>query len=251
MTAFRFSFLAAAMLVILFARLDTVEHDGPEGLWAMYALAGLFLIVSAFIEPLYLLWSMPIGKLMLIPVIFIVLYLLAIGAIILFGLCSRSDGSEKLLIVLGTRVIDGAPSTLLRGRLDSAVEYLSAHNDACCIVSGGRMPSESCTEAEVMMNYLYSKGIDKSRIVCEPCSTSTYRNLKNSRDILNGSGADISDSLAVCTDLFHFARCCWLAHKLGYRKLRLVPSKTSPLHTASWFFREIMVFVKHTIEKPQ
>ena len=81
------------------------------------------------------------------------------------------------VVVLGCGVFpDGRLTLSLMKRLNSAYDYLIAHPDTICIVSGGQGPNEPTTEAYSMAQYLLEKGIPEERIIQEDKSTSTNEN---------------------------------------------------------------------------
>lgn len=139
----------------------------------------------------------------------------------------RDEGDRNLdyIIVLGAQVHRGSPSLVLRYRLDKAAEYLRANTNTMCIVSGGQGPNEPYAEARGMADYLeHDAGIDASRIIEEPDSTTTVENLRNSRAIIdnagrsgNDSGGDASEqSIGIVTNDFHVFRSLHIAHDQGY-----------------------------------
>ena len=139
----------------------------------------------------------------------------------------RDEGDRNLdyIIVLGAQVHQGSPSLVLRYRLDRAAEYLRAHPDTTCIVSGGQGPNEPYAEARGMADYLeHDAGIDASRIIEEPDSTTTVENLRNSRTIIdsaNNTGNSTSStasepSIGIVTNDFHVFRSLQIAHDQGY-----------------------------------
>lgn len=140
----------------------------------------------------------------------------------------RDEGDRNLdyIIVLGAQVHRGSPSLVLRYRLDKAAEYLRANPNTMCIVSGGQGPNEPYAEARGMADYLeHDAGIDASRIIEEPDSTTTVENLRNSRAIIDnagrsGNGNDSNDasepSIGIVTNDFHVFRSLHIAHDQGY-----------------------------------
>nr|WP_288272078.1 YdcF family protein [uncultured Bifidobacterium sp.] len=138
----------------------------------------------------------------------------------------RDEGDRNLdyIIVLGAQVHQGSPSLVLRYRLDRAAEYLRAHPDTTCIVSGGQGPNEPYAEARGMADYLeHDAGIDASRIIEEPDSTTTVENLRNSRMIIDrasntgSAGSAASEpSIGIVTNDFHVFRSLHIAHDQGY-----------------------------------
>ena len=139
----------------------------------------------------------------------------------------RDEGDRNLdyIIVLGAQVHQGSPSLVLRYRLDKAAEYLRANPGTTCIVSGGQGPNEPYAEARGMADYLeHDAGIDASRIIEEPDSTTTVENLRNSRTIIdsaNNTGNSTSStasepSIGIVTNDFHVFRSLQIAHDQGY-----------------------------------
>ncbi|NME62151.1 DUF218 domain-containing protein [Bifidobacterium thermophilum] len=138
----------------------------------------------------------------------------------------RDEGDRNLdyIIVLGAQVHQGSPSLVLRYRLDRAAEYLRANPDTTCIVSGGQGPNEPYAEARGMADYLeHDAGIDASRIIEEPDSTTTVENLRNSRMIIDrasntgSAGSAASEpSIGIVTNDFHVFRSLHIAHDQGY-----------------------------------
>ena len=147
----------------------------------------------------------------------------ALGAIVLIGLgilmgtsAKRADKVDaNVLIVLGAAVHGDRVTWVLSNRLDTAAEYLKAHPDTVCVVSGGMGSGEDVTEASAMKKYLIErKGVDESRIFVEDRSESTLENFAFSKEIIDrelGSGAKVA---FVTTD-FHVFRAGRVAKKAG------------------------------------
>ena len=98
--------------------------------------------------------------------------------IFLYALNDNVTGSEDAVIVLGCGLKGDRIGRQLTGRLDAAVVYCKRNENAVIVVSGGKGKGETVTEAFAMERYLVSKGIEKSRIIKDERSTSTYTNLK-------------------------------------------------------------------------
>lgn len=104
-------------------------------------------------------------------------------------------------MVLGARVTNGYPGALLTSRLEKAVQLARQFPLADVIVSGKG-------EADVMAEYLYAHGVDSSRVVVEPCATSTNENLERSRALRPEARV-----LHVVTNDFHGLRTVlWAWH---------------------------------------
>ena len=142
-------------------------------------------------------------------------YLIATG--VLMGTAAkRADKVDAdALIVLGAAVHGDRVTWVLSNRLDTAAEYLDAHPDAICVVSGGQGDGESVTEASAMKKYLVErKGVAPDRILEEDCAENTRENFAFSKAMIEerlGTGAKIA---FVTTD-FHVFRAGRVAKKAG------------------------------------
>ncbi len=121
------------------------------------------------------------------------------------------------VVVLGAGLHGDRPSETLRLRLETAAGYLRENPDTRAVVTGGRGPGETITEAEAMAAFLVSAGVDPGRILLEDRATSTAENLRHSRAVLEAAGAlaEAPPSLAVVTSGFHLFRVQLLARRAG------------------------------------
>ena len=72
--------------------------------------------------------------------------LVTLGKMASAALHHPADGQDCTVVVLGCQVFpDGHPSLMLRGRINAAYDYLSAHPDAVCVASGGMDVCEPIT----------------------------------------------------------------------------------------------------------
>ncbi|MBQ9860991.1 MAG: YdcF family protein [Clostridia bacterium] len=161
-------------------------------------------------------WQSGAGRVVLCAVAGVVgaLVLLFIGlSVCMIRACNSKPSEGATLIVLGAALREDQPSELLRGRLEAAYGYLTEHPDASCIVSGGQGEDEICTEASVMHAYLVEKGIDPARIFKEDASTSTFENIRHSRELIEQHG--LSTEVAVVTQEFHQFRAQQFVKRAG------------------------------------
>ena len=173
-------------------------------------------------------------KLVLKSLCILLIIALLIPAVLIVGtMDGRGEPSGEVLIVLGTTVNGTEPSPMLRQRLDAAVEYLNAHPDTACIVTGGKGDEHNLSEAQCMWNYLTAAGIEESRITQEDRATSTVENLRNVRSMLD------TDEVTILSSDFHLFRSGLIAEDAGFTAA-LIPAKTEPFSLlAPWFLREI------------
>ncbi|MBP5491877.1 MAG: YdcF family protein [Clostridiales bacterium] len=124
-----------------------------------------------------------------------------------------SSSRPPVVIVLGCQVRNGAPSMLLQERIDTAYEYLIAHPECSCIVSGGKGSDEAISEAKCMHDELVKMGIEESRIYMEDRSTSTRENLQFSKEIMEKE--DLGDTALLITNSWHEFRAQVIASDLS------------------------------------
>lgn len=136
---------------------------------------------------------------------------------ILMGTAAKraNEVDADALIVLGAAVHGDKVTWVLSNRLDTAADYLEAHPDTVCVVSGGQGDGESVTEASAMQKYLVERrGIDPARILVEDRATSTLENFAFSKALIDEAlGKDAS--IAFVTTDFHVFRAGRVAKKAG------------------------------------
>lgn len=140
--------------------------------------------------------------------------LVMLGKMASAALHHPAQGQDCTVVVLGCQVFpDGHPSLMLRGRINAAYDYLSAHPDAVCVASGGMDDSEPITEARCIRDTLVSMGIDSRRIYMEDRSRSTEENLAFSAEIIRANG--LPTDVAIASDNFHQLRGAIWAERSG------------------------------------
>ncbi|MDO4493013.1 MAG: YdcF family protein [Clostridia bacterium] len=145
------------------------------------------------------------------------------AAAVLFAVCGflmlsaqhgAKDTDADVVIVLGAAVHGEKVTWVLENRLETAKEFLEAHPDAVCVVSGGQGPGESVTEGSAMKKYLVERGVPAERIYAEEKATSTPENFRYAMEIVEneiGTGKKIA---FVTTD-FHVYRAGRVARAQG------------------------------------
>lgn len=156
------------------------------------------------------------------------------------------DEEAGCVVVLGCGIFpDGHLSLSLKTRLDAAYEYLEAHPDTLCIVTGGQGDNEPRPEADAMKDYLVSIGIDADRIYTETTSTSTEENLSYALVIMRQLGIE-RKPVAIATNDYHVYRAKLLATELGLSAFGL-PAKTPLLVRAGSFMRESLAVINTAV----
>lgn len=165
------------------------------------------------------LWERGFGKFIVCAVggMFSICTVLAvvISSFMIAEMNDKPDNRPTTLVVLGCQIKLDQPSRMLKRRLDKAYGYLAEHEDVCVVVSGGQGSDEITSEADVMRNYLVSRGISESRIFTEDKSVNTRENIRFSKEIIeeNGLCADIT----IVTDGFHQLRGDIFARREGLK----------------------------------
>ncbi len=140
--------------------------------------------------------------------------LVTLGKMAMAAADRPADGQDCTVVVLGCQVFpDGHPSLMLRGRINAAYDYLTAHPDALCVASGGQNGSEPISEAQCIRDTLVSMGIAPERILLEDQSASTEENLAFSAALLREKG--LSTDVAIASDNFHQLRAAIWAERSG------------------------------------
>lgn len=189
-------------------------------------------------------WKEKWRKLMLylccIAIPCVLIYLTVLGYFA-YGRQPENQPCDDTVVVLGCSVVGDRPSRMLRRRLDTAVDYLSANPDAACIVTGGQGWNEDCTEASVMAAYLASHGIEESRIYLEDQSANTRQNLENAQAIISEEKLD--EDIVIISDGFHQFRSRLIASKLNMNS-SAVSANTSLHLIPAYAFREVLSLIK-------
>lgn len=119
--------------------------------------------------------------------------------------------TADVIIVLGAAVWENGPSPALRARIHHAQQLFHQGYADYFILSGGQGlfgPSE----AQVMADLLKQYGIDESYLILEDQSTSTFENLRFSKEKMDEYGFQ---SAIIVTDTFHMKRALLIAKDVG------------------------------------
>ena len=131
------------------------------------------------------------------------------------------DLDRDYLIILGCGIRDdGTPMPLLAGRVDRALAFyrkqLEQTGKAPVFVpSGGQGPDEVISEAESMRNYLVAQGVPAEHILIESRSTSTYENMRFSKEVIEATGRP--GKVAFSTTNYHVFRAGIMARRVKLR----------------------------------
>ncbi len=113
------------------------------------------------------------------------------------------------IVVLGAAQLNGAPSAILRNRLEAALRLYRLGYAPRIAVTGGRRPGDRFSEGEVGCRYLQAGGVPRSALYCEQKSRRTWENLVNIAPIVGSS------RVIIVTDEPHLPRALILAEHIG------------------------------------
>ena len=162
-----------------------------------------------------------------------------------FQVCALShfddDGGDDLdyIIVLGAQVYKSGPSSVLKYRLDKAVEYLEENSDTICIVSGGKGTNEPEAEAVIMAEYLEQKGVPADRIIKEEKSETTAENISNSMKYISKNA-----TVGIVTNNFHVMRALQTAERQGLENAKGISAGSNAAYLPNNMLREFMAEIK-------
>jgi len=180
--------------------------------------------------------------LFLAAVIVFLLSFVIIECLIINSSRNRNTESARYVVLLGAGLNGSEPSRTLSQRINAAIKYLNENRNVMVIVSGGKGPHETFTEAEIMSRILLSNNIEMSRVIIEDRSKNTYENLTYSGKLI-----DIDKKVIIITSGFHMFRARSIAKKIGYKNIGCVTSKTPILLLPNYYTREYFAVLKEFI----
>jgi uncharacterized SAM-binding protein YcdF (DUF218 family) len=153
-----------------------------------------------------------------------------------FFFMNSTDSKENINQIQDKALCEAEIAVSVVVPIYNAYDYLQAHPDTVCIVSGGQGSGEDITEAECMYRYLSKKGIQPERIIQEDKATSTQENLIYSLELI---GPEKARSVGILSSEYHLCRARQMAQKLDLNPI-MVPAKTTRLSLrVNYFLREI------------
>jgi len=245
-------------LFLLIALLGMIVFLLPmrKGIINIGNLSGFFACLCAFLilnffqkfeKAVKLIWDKPVGRIILLFVSILIIagiIMVSIFSVLMLKGMGNYPKEPNVVVVLGCKVKGTTPSLMLRERLDCAEEYLSKNPEVFCVVTGGQGENEDIPEALAMKDYLLEKGVEEYRILVEDKSTSTFENLKFTKDILlkNDLGTDIT----IVTDGFHQYRASLIAKECGLQS-NGISVKTKTYLIPTYWVREWFGIVKEIV----
>lgn len=143
----------------------------------------------------------------------VLLWLGAVAAWIAIGPAVTGTERGETAIVLGAAVIGDAPSPVFAARLDHAATLYREGRAARVLVTGGRSPEDSLSEAAAGAAYLQAHGVSAGAILLEDRSRTTRENLANARVVL---GEGTRAPVLIVSDPLHMRRAMAMAAAEGF-----------------------------------
>ena len=132
--------------------------------------------------------------------------------------------SVDAIVVLGAAQFNGRPSDVFEARLEHAVALWDEGWADWFIVTGGKLPNDDTTEAEVARGWAIAHGVPPNRILAEHGGRTTLESLDAVRTIFRDE--DLRTGLFV-SDETHMLRVLRMAEDLGMEGFGS-PTRTSP-----------------------
>lgn len=214
--------------------------------WLVWEIIGLFFIAWAWLLHIDFFASHKVLKVIFHAVVITGIVVLVILCGLIAGkFTSKGEKNLDYIIVLGAQIREDGPSTVLRYRLDEAIEYLNENPDTICIVSGGQGPNEPYPEADGMAKYLIEKGIDSKRIILEGESQTTVENIRNSEEFMD----EDYNGVGIITNNFHMFRALRIAEVQGLENVYGIAAKSNTLYLPNNVLRECGGILKNWLLK--
>ena len=132
--------------------------------------------------------------------------------------------SVDAIVVLGAAQFNGRPSDVFEARLEHAVALWDEGLADWFVVTGGKLPNDDTTEAEVARGWAIAHGVPPNRILAEDRGRTTLESLEAVRRIFRDE--DLQTGLFV-SDETHMLRVLRMAADMGIKAFSS-PTRTSP-----------------------
>ena len=182
----------------------------------------------------------------------VIVLVLAYPGWLAFRIWEQSHHDEQhtadAIVVLGAAQYNGEPSPVFRARLNHAAFLYELGMSEKVIVTGGKLPGDTFTEAQAGNNYLSGdKGVPSTAIT-EVGGNTTWESLQEVADV----AGDEVDSLLLVSDPMHSYRIKTMAHDLGFDDAYASPASylnitTSRLTKAKELVHEVASMLNYEV----
>ena len=139
-----------------------------------------------------------------------------LGSILIQGNKKSKEGCDYVIVAGSTVYADGI-STILKNRLDTAVDYSRRNPETVFILSGGKEPEDSVAQALAMYSYMAERGVPEEKMLIETDSLTTAEKMHLSLELIE---EDVTHRmipppivLGVLTSDYHSLRATAIAAK--------------------------------------
>ena len=153
------------------------------------------------------------------------MYVIGLIGIIYFQAGRDEASPADAIVVLGTAQYNGRPSSVLRARLDHAIELYKSGIAPTFVTTGGYGRDPSFSEGGVGRDYASARGVPENVILAEEEGTNSLESLQAVATMLIARG---ERRVVLVSDPFHMARLKLMASSLGLEPLAS-PTRTSPI----------------------
>ena len=132
------------------------------------------------------------------------------------------------IVVLGAAQYNGIPSPIYRARLDHAIALFEEGVASTLVMTGGKLPGDTTTEADAGRAYAIAHGVPEEAILMEDRGRTTLESLRTVGAMLRERGLD---SAVFVSDRTHMLRVLRIARDQGMESFGS-PTRTSPIDTS-------------------
>ena len=118
----------------------------------------------------------------------------------------------QAIIVLGAAQYNGTPSGVLKARLDHAARLYEAKIAPIIVLTGGRLPGDTFTEASASAGYLRRAGVPASALQLETQGRNSWQSLAAAARILRKEGVT---EVVLVSSPYHSMRVEQIAGEVG------------------------------------
>ena len=131
------------------------------------------------------------------------------------------------IVVLGAAQYNGRPSPVFQARLDQAAYLFNEGLAETVIVTGGKRPGDTFTEAAAGAQYLTAEGVPPEQILSEAEGLTTYESLRNVSELVEDRAIE---KVLLVSDPMHSERIKRIAGDLGFTKAYTSPANYEKLN---------------------
>ncbi|HET9344073.1 MAG TPA: YdcF family protein [Candidatus Limnocylindrales bacterium] len=132
------------------------------------------------------------------------------------------------IVVLGAAQYNGVPSPIYRARLDHAINLFEEGVASTLVMTGGKLPGDTTTEADAGRAYAVARGVPWEAIVVEDQGRTTLESLRTVGSMFSEQGLDTA---VFVSDRTHMLRVLRIARDQGVEAFGS-PTRTSPIDSS-------------------